>query len=105
MQPSPFLLQHHTCTLSSKQHLFTLGLAHQVMQEEYCIIKKVFLSQCRMTGIESFPSQFYHIPLYSIAVWAIHLLHSLNIPIFNPTDFCLGAWIGILGKECGGLYL
>lgn len=58
MRPSPFLSWRSTCTLSSRQHLLTSGLVGQVVQEEYCIIKKVFLSQCGMTGIESFPSLF-----------------------------------------------
>lgn len=105
MRPSPFLLRSSTYTLSSKQHLFASGLLRQVIQEEYCIIKKVFLSQCRMAGIKSFPSLFCHVPLYSVAFGAIDMLNSLNIPIFSLTDFCLGAWLGILGEECGGLYL
>lgn len=76
IQPSPFLLWHRTCILSRRQHFFTSGLVHQVIQEEYCITKKVFLSKCRMTGIESFTS--YSVTFLSILLHFgpyIHFIH------------------------------
>lgn len=78
IQPSPFLLWHRTCTLSNRQHFFKTGLVCLVIQEEYCIIKKVFLSKCRMTGIESFTS-------YSVTFLSI-LLH-LGHTYFSFTEY------------------
>lgn len=101
MKLSPLLLG---CYSDQKQHLFTSDL-HQIIQEECCIIKKVFLSQYRMTGIKYFPLLFCHVTLFSIAYWPIHILCPVKIVIFSLTYFCLGAWLGILEKKYGGLYL